>query len=382
LNKITLRGSIVTPFELISRGQVEIRGEKISYAGPRRAIDGQIVEHDDSLICPGLIDIHVHGALGYDFMEPTPEALDTISSYLVEGGVTGFLATTNSSSQSKTLNAVKRIADHCDLPGAKLLGLHLEGPYLSHEKRGAQDEAHIRKFELSEFKDIVKAGGDLIKIVTLAPEIEEGNEAICWMSKAGIIVSAGHTNATFDQAREAVNLGLSHVSHLFNGMRGLHHREPGIVGAALTDGRVSVELIADGVHLHPAALRIAALLKGAHSTALISDSIKHAGLPEGDYKHGDDVVSVKEGQLRLADGRIAGSCIRLNQAVKTMVEEAGISLTEAVQMASDTPSRILGLNPVKGRICDGSDADIMVIDWDFRVRETWIEGLRVYHEGA
>ncbi|MBD3207114.1 N-acetylglucosamine-6-phosphate deacetylase [Candidatus Bathyarchaeota archaeon] len=382
MNKTVLRGTVITPVELISRGQVELHGGKISYAGPKRSVEGQVIEHDDAIICPGLIDIHIHGALGYDFMDPTPKAMDTISKYLAEGGVTGFLATTHSSSQSKSVNTIKQISAYRDLPGAKLLGIHLEGPYLSHKKKGAQDEAHIRKLDLNELKDMVLAGNGLIKIVTIAPEIDEGLEAIKYLSESGVTVSAGHTNALFEEAKEAIDLGLNHISHLFNGMRGFHHREPGIVGVALTDGRVTVELIADGVHLHPVALRIAALVKGGQGIALISDSIKPAGLPEGQYKQGNKVVFVRDGQLRLADGTIAGSGIRLNQAVKTMIEEAGISLTEAVQMATLTPSRILGLSSVKGRLSEGYDADITVMDWDFLVRETWVEGTRVYDDGS
>jgi N-acetylglucosamine-6-phosphate deacetylase len=172
--------------------------------------------------------------------------------------------------------------------------------------------------------------------------------------------------------------GLSHVSHLYNGMRGLHHREPGILGAALTEGRVSVELIADGLHVHPAALRLAALCKGPAKTVLVSDSIKPAGLPDGEYTYRARRVMLRDGLVRLPDGVIAGSSIRLNDAVRVMVEEAGFSVSEAVQMASHSPARVLRLTPSKGRLAEGSDADITIMDWGFNVNETIVGGDTVY----
>ncbi len=365
---------------MINRGQLEIRGNKISYVGPEKNPTGHVVDFGENLITPGFIDLHIHGAMGYDFMDPSDEALETISIYLAMGGVTGFLATTYTSGHSQTLRAVKNLAKSPPLHGARLLGIHLEGPYINHEKKGAQSKEHIRKPVLKELKELINAGNGLIKVITLAPEIDDSYEVIEYLSNQGIIVSAGHTNATFTEAKKAMDKGLCHVSHLFNGMRGFHHREPGIVGAALTDGRVSVELIADGLHLHPGALRLAGLLKGPSRTVLISDSIRPAGLKEGEYWVGDNKVFLKNNELRLPEGALAGSNIRLNQAIKTMVQDAGFSLTETIQMVTETPCRVLGLSPYKGRLEKGSDADITVIDWNFKVKETWIDGVRVTSE--
>jgi N-acetylglucosamine-6-phosphate deacetylase len=361
---------------MINNGQLEIQGNKITYAGPEKPTTGKVIEFSEELICPGFIDLHIHGAMGFDFMAPTAEALESISRYLAEGGVTGFLATTYTSSRSQTLEAVKKLAKSPPLPGARLLGIHLEGPYINRDKKGAQSVEYVRKPDLKEVKELIDAGRGLIKIVTLAPEKEDIHELIEYLIRQGIVVSAGHTNATFMEAKEAIDKGLSHASHLFNGMRGFHHREPGIVGAALTDGRVSVELIADGLHLHPCALRLAGHIKGPSRTVLISDSIKPAGLKEGEYKVGDSTVLLKNNELRLPEGSLAGSNIRLNQALKTMVEDAGFSLTETVQMVTETPSRILSLSS-KGRLEKGWDADITIMDWNFKVKETWIDGVRV-----
>lgn len=376
----TIRGTVVTPFELISRGQVETLGGKISYSGPRRQAQGRVVDHGDDLICPGLIDLHVHGGAGYDAMDEAPEALDEVSRYLAAGGVTGFLATTQTAAQPELLAALRRVVEAAatGLTGATLLGVHLEGPYINEAKRGAQRRDSVRAPSLDELKTLREAAGGLLKIVTLAPEKPGAMESVAWLADQGILVSAGHTDADYETALEAFSVGLSHVSHLYNAMRGLHHREPGILGAALTDGRVTVELIADGHHVHPAALRLAALCKGPAKTVLVSDSVKPAGLPDGEYEYGGRTLSLRDGVVKLPDGVIAGGSMRLNDAVRVMVEEAGLSVTEAVQMASNTPARVLRLTPGKGRLEEGSDADIAVLDWRFSVKETIVGGVTVY----
>ena len=375
-----MRGTVVTPFELISHGQVEIAGGRVLYAGPRRHPHGEVFDHGDDLICPGLVDIHVHGRAGYDAMDDAPEAMNGISGYLAAGGVTAFLATTQTTSRKDLLESVKRIVEAAEtgLGGARLLGLHLEGPYLSEERRGAQHVDAIRAPDTEELRELHAAAGGLLRIVTLAPEAPGALGAITWLTDHGIVASAGHTDADYDTALAAFGHGLSHVSHLYNGMRGLHHREPGIIGAALTDGRVSVELIADGLHVHPAALRLAALCKGPAKTVLVSDSIKPAGLPDGEYTYGGRRMMLRDGIVRLPDGVIAGSSIRLNDAVRVMVEEAGFSVSEAVQMASNTPARVLRLTPGKGRLAEGSDADVTIMDWRFNVKETIVGGDTVY----
>ncbi len=376
----TLRGTVVTPFELISHGQVEIAGGMVLYAGPRKHPYGEVFDHGDDLICPGLVDVHIHGGAGHDAMDDAPETMDGISRYLAAGGVTAFLATTQTAPRKDLLTSVKRIAEAAEsgLGGARLLGLHLEGPYLSEERRGAQHVDAIRAPDTEELGSLHAAAGGLLRIVTLAPEVPGAMGAISWLADHGVVASAGHTDADYETALAAFGHGLSHVSHLYNGMRGLHHREPGILGAALTDGRVSVELIADGHHVHPAALRLAALCKGPAKTVLVSDSIKPAGLPDGEYTYRGRRMVLSDGLVRLPDGVIAGSSIRLNDAVRVMVEEAGFSVSEAVQMASHSPARVLRLTPGKGRLAEGSDADVTIMDWGFNVKETIVGGDTVY----
>ncbi len=376
----TLRGTVVTPFELISHGQVETADGKITYAGPPRQPLGEVRDHGDHLICPGLIDVHVHGGAGHDAMDRDPAAMEAVSSHLAAGGVTGFLATTQTAPRGELLESVERLAAAAEtgLAGATLSGLHLEGPYLSEEKRGAQHGEYIRAADTEELKALHDAAGGWMKIMTLAPETPGALDAVGWLVERGVVASAGHTDADYETALEAFGRGLSHVSHLYNGMRGLHHREPGILGAALTDGRVSVELIADGLHVHPAALRLAALCKGPAKTVLVSDGVKPAGLPDGEYTLRGRRVTLRDGLAWLPGGVIAGSTIRLNDAVRVMVEEAGFSVSEAVQMASTTPARVLRLAPSKGRLTEGSDADITVMDWRFNIEETIVGGETVY----
>jgi N-acetylglucosamine-6-phosphate deacetylase len=380
LTGYTLRGTVVTPSELISHGQVEVAGGKVLYAGPGKHPFGEVRDYGDDLICPGLIDVHVHGGAGYDAMDGDPDALEAISGYLAAGGVTGFLATTQTAPRGELLESVRRLAAAAEagLGGARLLGLYLEGPYLSEEKRGAQHGDHIRAADTAELKALHDAAGGWMKIMTLAPEAPGALDAISWLADRGVVASAGHTDADYETALEAFGRGLSHVSHLYNGMRGLHHREPGILGAALTDGRVSVELIADGLHVHPAALRLAALCKGPAKTVLVSDSVKPAGLPDGEYTLRGRRVTLRDGVVWLPGGVIAGSSIRLNDAVRVMVEEAGFSVSEAVQMASHTPARVLRLTPGKGRLAEGLDAEVTVMDWRFNVKETIVGGETVY----
>ena len=380
MGSYTIRGTIVTPFELISGGQVEVTNSAISYAGPRRATKGHVTDHTADLVCPGFIDLHVHGGAGFDVMDSDPEALSRLSMHLVAGGVTGFLATTHTAQKDELVAALHRIkeAQKMGTPGAQILGTHLEGPFINQTRKGAQDGGNVRQATDPELASLYTASAGTMKIMTLAPETVGSLKAVEWLVERGVIAAAGHTDASYEEALLAFSRGVSHLSHFYNGMRGLHHREPGIVGAGLTDGRVNLELVADGIHVHPAALRLAFLAKGAAKTALVSDSVKHGGLPDGEYSYRDRVIHV-EGRKILLDGNIiAGSGIRLNDAIRTIVEEAGVALTEAVQMASNTPARILRLTPGKGRLEEGADADITVMDWRYSVLRTIIGGETVY----
>jgi N-acetylglucosamine-6-phosphate deacetylase len=372
----SLIGNIITPFETIEKSQITIENGKITYIGEPLSFEGKVMDFSDCYIVPGLIDVHVHGALGRDIMDCSTKSIEILSNHLAGGGVTGFLATTYSAPQEQLLETLK-IIQLAHVNGAKLLGAHLEGPFINKNTRGAQNLSSIREPNLDEIQRILEAFDEIVKMITLAPETDGALNAIRFLDGRGIVISAGHTNATFNETIKAIDAGLNHASHLYNGMRGFHHREPGVVGATLTDDRVSVELIADGFHVHPAALKLAILTKGIAGIVLVSDCIKPAGLPDGEYMVGRSKVKLKGGYCTLEDGTIAGSTIRLNQAIKYLVEEVGFKITEVLQMMTWNPAKLLGLKK-KGQLMVDWDADLTVLDKDYAVKLTMVSGRNVY----
>jgi len=365
----------------IADGLVLIEGGKIKHVRhwEERGYE-RLLDFSGSYVAPGFVDIHVHGGGGHDSMDRSTESLQGLSKFLVSKGVTSFLPTTHTAPREALIEAAETLGRGIEggADGAVPLGIHMEGPFISPEMCGAQNKAHVRQPDVEEIQSINEASGERLMIVTLAPEEPGAIDAISWLKSEGIVAAAGHTNATHDEMTAGVAAGLSHVSHLFNGMRSFHHREPGVAGAALTDGRVTVELIADGVHVHEATLRMAAKLKGSGMTALVSDSIAAAGLPDGEYEFGGQKISVREGRSALESGRLAGSTIGLCDAVRNMIRLAGSTVPEAVEMASATPSRIVGASDRKGSLTPGMDADIAVLDRDFNVLATLVGGEIAY----
>lgn len=380
---VVVRGIVVTPFEMTSRGEVVVEDGKVAYVGPEAETSGRVYDFGDGIVTPGFIDLHVHGGAGFDVMDASSCSIDGVSRYLAAGGVTSFLPTTCTAPQRDLIAAASAVKAAVDrgTGGAEILGLHMEGPYLNPARRGAQNPDHIRPPSIDEIAEFQREAGDALRMVTLAPEVEGALDVAEWLSSRGVVPSAGHTDATYEEMEAAVDAGFRHVTHLFNSMRPLHHREPGVAGAALTEGRVTVGLIADGVHLHPAALRLAAGAKGASKTALVSDSIPPAGLPDGEYSFGGQRVVLRGGRCLMESGVLAGSTIRLCDTVRNMVELTGMPITEAVEMASSTPAGIIGVADRKGRLEAGMDADLTVLGPGFSVLLTMVGGRVVYERG-
>jgi N-acetylglucosamine-6-phosphate deacetylase len=376
---VVLKGTVVTPPELIPEGMVVVESGVITYVGPAISVEGEVRDFRDLLVAPGLIDIHVHGGGGHDAMAASREALDGVSVFLAAQGVTSFLATTYTAPTDETLRVAKAVgrATRTGTSGARLLGLHAEGPFINPERAGAQSARDIRPPSLEEASELYDASDETLRMMTLAPELEGATPVVEWLDDKGVVPSAGHSDATYDEMMMGVKAGVRHASHLFNGMRPFHHREPGVAGAALADERVKVELIADGVHLHPVTLGLAVGLKGPRRTALVSDAIAAAGLRDGEYSLGGQRVEVRDGVCTLESGALAGSTLTLNKAVRNMVELVGTPISEAVMMASSTPAAIMG-EARKGRLEPGLDADVVVFDWDFRVLLTMVGGSVVY----
>ncbi|UED76491.1 N-acetylglucosamine-6-phosphate deacetylase [Brevibacillus sp. DP1.3A] len=381
-----LKGNLVADGQELHNGLVVVEDGTITYAGKAdeygKALPDQVVIVEDGWICPGFVDMHMHGIDGYDTMDGTPESLQAISAALARHGVTSFLATTMTAPYDQLEQVLVNIAQNCreGLPGAQAIGIHLEGPWINPRYKGAQKEENIATPKLDAVQKLYGLSEGLIKVVTIAPEQPEALEAIAWLKERDVIVSAGHTGATFAQATEAVEAGVRHFTHCFNAMTGLHHREPGVVGAAMYHEQLSTELIADGIHVHPAVMKILYRVKTAERLALVSDSMRAAAMGEGTYDLGGQEVHVHDNQAKLADGTLAGSILTLNRAVGNMVTLSGVSLPDAVEMASLTPASILGFGERKGRLAAGYDADITVLNSQFDVTMTYVAGKEVYDQ--
>ncbi|MFG0216533.1 N-acetylglucosamine-6-phosphate deacetylase [Brevibacillus porteri] len=381
-----LKGRLVADGQELHNGLVVVENGTITYAGKAdeygKALPDHVVTVEDGWICPGFVDMHMHGIDGYDTMDGTPESLQAISTALARHGVTSFLATTMTAPYDQLEQVLVNIAQNSreGLPGARAIGIHLEGPWINPRYKGAQKEENIAIPKLDAVQKLYGLSEGLIKVVTIAPEQPEALEAIAWLKERDVIVSAGHTGATFAQATEAVDAGVRHFTHCFNAMTGLHHREPGVVGAAMYHEQLSTELIADGIHVHPAVMKILYRVKTAERLALVSDSMRAAAMGEGTYDLGGQEVHVHDNQAKLADGTLAGSILTLNRAVGNMVTLSGVALPEAVEMASHTPASILGMGEKKGRLAAGYDADITVLNEQFDVTMTFVGGKEVYHQ--
>lgn len=375
--KILYNVQLVQQDGLVPSAAVWIREGKIERiaAGdmPRLDSDYEVIDGKGHWLIPGMIDVHIHGANGFDMMDGTEASIQEVSRICASTGCTSFLATSVSSTIEDLMamiRSVKRVIGY--EAGAKIAGLHLEGPYLNPKRKGMQNEKFLRHPDRDELQEIFEEAGDLIKMVTIAPELPGGMELISFLKEKGIIIAVAHSDATYEEAKQAFTAGASHVTHCFNGMRPIHHRDPGLVVAAFEEEHVSLQAIVDGVHLHPAIIRLMHRLKGPEGMVLITDALQAMGLGDGSYVFGGHPVTVSEGVARLEDGTLASSTVTMNEALRLTVE-TGISMKDAVQMASTTPARILNLDS-KGEISVGFDADLVLLDDEFQVQLTMING--------
>ncbi|PFP29553.1 N-acetylglucosamine-6-phosphate deacetylase [Bacillus sp. AFS073361] len=359
---------------LIRNGKIEsIHNDEESLV--RKA--DSVIDGNEQLLIPGMIDVHIHGADGFDMMDGNIGSVEAVSRACARTGCTSFLATSVSSSLHDLLKMIRNVKEAAGRePGAGIVGLHIEGPYLNVKRKGMQNELYLRHPELDEMKIILEASGSLLRMVTLAPELPGGLEMIRFLKKQGIIASIAHSDATYEEAKAAFQIGASHVTHCFNGMRPIHHRDPGAVIAAFEDSAVSVQAIVDDVHLHPAIVRLMYREKGPDHMVLITDALQAMGMGDGTYLFGGHEVKVSHGVATLSDGTLASSTVTMNQAVEKAVR-SGIPLKDAVTMATKTPADILGLSN-KGRIDPGADADLVLMNDQFEVLWTVVNGKMVY----
>jgi N-acetylglucosamine-6-phosphate deacetylase len=341
----------------------------------------EIIDANGLIVAPGFIDIHTHGAAGHDTMDATPDALCKMAQFYAKHGTTAFLATTWTDSGQRIGNALKNAASCVGQQehGATLLGVHLEGPYLNPAKCGAQNTDYIRRAERDEALKWLDF--DVIRLLALTPEYAENQWLIGECVKRGITVSVAHTNATYEDMQNAVGLGIRHATHTFNAMTGLHHREPGVVGAVLSMPEIRCELIADTIHVHPAAMSILYAAKGNEGTIIITDSIRGTGMPDGEYAIDDRKIEIENGAARLEDGTLAGSTVTMDRAVYHFLQAIDKPFEKAWQTASLNAARAIGVADHKGSLEVGKDADLIIIDDDISIYLTVAEGRVVYREG-
>lgn len=377
---ITLSGLTVhAELSILKNASVEILDGKIKAIHQNKTSSSEkLVFPPQYHLIPGLIDLHVHGANGSDVMDANVDALTVISSALAAEGVTGFLATTMSAPPKQIEQALCAVQDFIHHQkkaiGAKILGVHLEGPFISQEKMGAQRKDRALLPNIDYLKKWQSICNGLLKIVTLAPELPENLSLIRYLKQQYIIPSIGHTNATFSEGMAAIEAGCSHVTHLFNAMRGIHHREPGIATAALLSDQVTAEIIVDGVHVHPAMVDLALKMKGKDKLVLITDAMRAKCLGPGMHELGGQLIEVKDNIAQLADGTLAGSTLKMPIALKNMMKFTQCALSDAVKMAAENPAKILGIFDQKGSIAIGKDADLVVLDENLEVILTLVGG--------
>lgn len=335
----------------------------------------------DGVVLPGFIDEHIHGAGGADAMDGTEQALQTISEYVAKEGTTGFLATTMTQSPEnigKALKNVKTVREKGEYKGAEILGVHLEGPFISPKHVGAQPLEYVAKPAPETFDKYNEISGGNIKVVTLAPEVEGGLDLVKHLAKIGVVASIGHTGAKFSDVEAAVAAGATNVTHTYNAQTPLHHREAGVVGAAMLIDELNCEMICDTIHVSVPAIKIFVKNKPHDKFTLITDAMRAKGMPDGLSELGGQQVFVKNGEARLSDGTLAGSVLKMNVAVKNLVEKVGVSFTDAVDFASANPAKNLGLYDERGSIEVGKRADFAVMDNDYNILCTVIGGKVVY----
>jgi N-acetylglucosamine-6-phosphate deacetylase len=383
---LTPTASVEHPLVLVEQGRVV----DISARSSRQVPAGvSVSDFGDSVIAPGYVDLHIHGSAGYDVMDDSAEALPAIEQLLARHGVTSYFPTTVTAPMDTTLRALERLADGIEKRELDLgrererqnadgkiralpLGIHLEGPFISHARRGVHPPENLLPPTMPLFEKFWQAARGRIRMMTIAPELEEAPAVIAEAARRGVCVSLGHSDADFSAAELGIVAGARHATHTFNAMRPLDHRSPGILGAVLTDGRVSADIIADGVHLDPAIVKLFADAKGPAQTVLITDAISATGMPEGRYRLGSFEVDVRDGKC-MVDGKLAGSVLTMDRAVRNLARFAEWDLARAVAAASQNPARVARIAN-KGVLAVGADADFVVMNSEGEVLRTFVGG--------
>lgn len=367
-------GRIYTEEEIIERGYIIVKDDKITDVG-KGDYEGALTTYDAQgrHVLPGFIDIHMHGGYGEDAMDASYDGLKHLAESLLSEGTTSFLATTMTQSDENITKALENIIEYQKqqnvLKAADIVGIHLEGPFISEHKVGAQNPAYVQRPSIEKVQQFQKTANNQIKVITFAPEVEGAHETLEALHNQ-IRFSIGHTVATFDETNEAVARGAKHVTHLYNAGTPFEHREPGVFGAAWTNDSLSTELIVDGIHSHPTAIQIAYKQKGNTRFFLITDAMRAKGMPDGEYDLGGQNVIVKGSEARLASGALAGSILKMNEGLKNLIQYTGDSLDNLWRVTSLNQAIALNIESQKGSLKVGKDADIVIVDDEITVQTT------------
>ncbi|MEW6566681.1 MAG: N-acetylglucosamine-6-phosphate deacetylase [Chloroflexota bacterium] len=378
--KAIVGGTVYTPSEVFDPGTVLIEGETIEFVGGADVVrippSAERIDATGLRVVPGYLDVHIHGLLGHDAMGP---GLADMIRDLPRYGVTSFMATTLTLPRQEILDSLQAMAAVLEEPptGARCLGIHLEGPHLSPARTGMATAEWFSPLTWEDYESLQQAARGRIRMITFAPEIGDSLNLIPRLIQAGVIPVIGHSDATFEVVARAVELGLAHATHTYNAMRGLHHREPGVLGAVMYFDQIMAELIADGIHVHPAAIAILLRVKGLERVVLISDAAPMAGLPDGQYEWEHKPVYVKDGACRLADGTIAGAHALLDQGIRVLCRGVGLPLEKALVPATQSAAASVGATH-PGRLAPGAAADLVLLDADLRPARTFVAGHEVW----
>lgn len=375
-------GRLIRGAEALSGSAVSVCGGIVTYAGPAEGVslrEGRVIDAGGLYLCPGFIDLHAHGAAGLDFLSADAEAALRIARVHARYGTTALFATVRSGPCEVMERAISCLADLIRSgSGAGIVGIHLEGPFLNPARAGIHPPGHLRKPDRRELRALMDLAGGCPLVVTLAPELPGASGLIEEIASRGGVPAAGHSNATLEEALESFDAGVRSVTHLFNAMSGMHHRRPGLAAAALADGRVSAELIADGVHVHPAMAKMALKLKGRDGIILVTDCVQALDAASPNFRVGDREVSVRDGAPVTEDGVLCGSVLTMSRALRNVRQWTGGRPEEVAAFATANPACLTGLAGRKGTLAPGMDADITVFDDALAVRLTVVGGTLAY----
>jgi N-acetylglucosamine-6-phosphate deacetylase len=376
--------NLYTPLRRVDNALVSVDNGVVVKVASRDSLEPApskaAADFDHCTMVTGFFDIHVHGGVNCDVMRGSADEMTKFEIFLARHGVTSYFPTTVTAAQDATLSALERLADRIEAAeknaagGARPLGIHLEGPFLSHARRGVHPPVDLVEPSIAAFDKLWQAARGHVRMLTIAPELNGAEEVIAEATKRGVCVSIGHSDANLEQARRGVKAGARHATHTFNAMRPLDHRAPGILGEVLTNNQLSADVIADGIHVDPAVVDLLFRTKGMENFVLITDAISATGMPDGGYQLGTLEVELKDGRCT-RDGNLAGSALTMDRAVRNVMKFAGLDLQQAVRAASMNPAKVVGIK--KGTIEPGADADFVVLTATGEVRATIVRGLVV-----